>query len=160
MPPRAGAGSGAALTCGGFDPGRASAYIPQAMALYRPRGRRQRSRGRNGRTLRRSESRSWRQPLHRCFQQVRRTVEIEVSAEPTVKSILPSRSRVSSPASGDAVARQPRSDPSNTTSRSYPPLLSCDRTARRGAHLRRAGRHPLDEAIWPPYAPTTTSRRV
>ena len=34
---RAGARSGRALTCG-FDPGRASAYISQAMALYRPEG--------------------------------------------------------------------------------------------------------------------------
>lgn len=35
-PQRAGAGGGEALTAGGFEPGRASAYICQAMALYRP----------------------------------------------------------------------------------------------------------------------------
>ena len=34
-PQRAGAGRGGALTSG-FDPGRATAYISQAMALYRP----------------------------------------------------------------------------------------------------------------------------
>jgi hypothetical protein len=33
---RAGAGGGGALTGGDFDPGRASAYISHAMALYRP----------------------------------------------------------------------------------------------------------------------------
>ena len=35
---RAGAGGGGALTGGDFDPGRASAYISHAMALYRPQG--------------------------------------------------------------------------------------------------------------------------
>ena len=33
---KAGAGGGGALTGGDFDPGRASAYISHAMALYRP----------------------------------------------------------------------------------------------------------------------------
>ena len=33
---RAGAGGGGALKGGDFDPGRASAYISHAMALYRP----------------------------------------------------------------------------------------------------------------------------
>jgi hypothetical protein len=39
-----------------------------------PSGRRPRCRGRNGRALRRSGSRSWPEPLHGRFQQVRRTV--------------------------------------------------------------------------------------